>query len=326
MKQGLKRAVLLCLTLVMVFMTSCVARKTKPLSVYRTEVESFNTSSVTEETYFGMGELEPEGFVFSGRVLIVGDSTVSQQYSEWRFERQDLMGWGRYLELYLVPETHESGKQGTSVSNMALSGGSSLSFLNSANYKAMTETLGKGDYLFIQFGHNDQKASITEGTSPTLSRAEVSEFGMDEEGRYSFEWVLYEKYIKIALSRGAVPVLITPPVRLNLETGGPNVGGSEPYRQVMFSLAEEFSLPIVDLSALSKQAYETRLAEEGEESNFFLHAYTDIERTDIDDSHLSRYGAFYLAGLVSDAISETPIALSRFVTESNRDIRPRSAN
>ena len=326
MKQGLTRACLLILALVMVFMTGCTARKNKTLSIYRTVTENFDISSVTEEMYYGKGEMEPDDFVFSGGVLLVGVSTVCQQYCEWRFERQDLMGWGRYLELYLIPETFEAGKQGTTVSNMALSGGSSLSFLKSANYKALENSLGAGDYLFIQFGHNDQKASVTEGTSPTLSRFEVSEFGMDEEGRYSFEWVIYEKYIKLAMDRGAVPVLVTPPVRLNLETGAPNVGGAEPYREVLLSLAEEFSLPLVDLTTLTREAYETRMAEEGTDANFFLHAYSDVERTQIDDSHLSRYGAFYLAGLVSEAVSELPISLSEFVIESNRDIRPRNVN
>lgn len=325
MKLVLRRTLVCFFAVAVLFSTAC-SHRILPLSIRRSEAEKVDAFAVTEEMYFGMGSLEPEGFVFSGRVLIVGDSTASEQYSEWRFERQDLMGWGKYLDWYFREETREEGKQGVTVSNMARSGGSSLSFLDTDNYQTMLDSLEKGDYLFIQFGHNDQKTDITEGTSATLSRKDVSEFGTDENGYFSFEWILYEKYIKIALERGAVPVLISSPARVNFETGGALVSGSLPYRDVMQALAEEFSLPFIDLTGVTEAFYKKRVEEEGEDANLYLHSFSDVERTAVDQTHFSRYGAFRIAGLIAEEVEKQEIALSRFVIESRREIRPRAHN
>lgn len=90
---------------------------------------------------------EPEDFKFSGKVYLVGDSTVCE-YDENYSVPYNRYGWGmKFAEQF----------NGVQVTNLALSGRSSRSFLADQNYQALKSSLGKGDYLFIQFGHNDEK-------------------------------------------------------------------------------------------------------------------------------------------------------------------------
>lgn len=316
----------------MLCLAGCSSRAFFPLNILRAPEEQKENVYVPSESFHGLGVYEPEGFVFSGRVFLVGDSTVCGTYSDMRVESQDLMGWGKYLTYYFTQETEEKGAQGVSVYNFALSGGSSRSYLESEGYTQLKNYLGKGDYLFIQFGHNDQQIGTHNSTSATLSRNDVvvNEKGESEGknalGTYSFEWILYEKYIKFARDRGAVPILVSPNVMLNVEEGRPNTANHEPYRAVMRALAEEFSVPFVDLTDLSYTLYEEEALQGGRDRLLSMHAYTDATRTVVDPAHLSRYGAFRIAGLVAQKIAETDVALSNFVTEPQKLFVPRKAN
>ena len=98
--------------------------------------------------------------------------------------------------------------------NLALSGRSSRSFLAEQNYQTLKSSLGKGDYLFIQFGHNDEKTDESVypglGTYPNLDWSTLDTSGKDSQGRYSYEYLLTAYYINLAKNKGAVPVLVTP--------------------------------------------------------------------------------------------------------------------
>ena len=105
--------------------------------------------------------------------------------------------------------------------NLALSGRSSRSFLSEQNYQTLKNSLGKGDYLFIQFGHNDEKTNEQQypglGTYPSLDWSTLDNTGKDSQGRYSYEYILAAYYINLAKNKGAVPVLETPITRRGAE-------------------------------------------------------------------------------------------------------------
>ncbi len=325
MKRTLTRIALAFFALSLLCLSACSARSFLPLRILPSPEEE-SQEYVPAKEFYGLGKYEPEGFLFSGRVFLIGDSTVCGAYSDYRMDALDLMGWGRYLSYYLKPEEkEEKGAQGVSVYNYALSGGSSLSYLGSAGYDQLLKDLSKGDYLIIQFGHNDQDENAADHTSAELSRADVNKNGVNEAGVYSFEWVLYEKYIKLAQSVGAVPILVSPTALRNVKTGLGNVAGHEPYRKVMQSLAEECSIPFLDLTGETVALYQQMVEEGGVKATECMHAYTDLNHVAIDAAHFSRYGAYRIAGLVASSLAESEIALSNFIEEPRKTITSRDS-
>lgn len=324
MKRAFQTTCVALLLLAMLFSTACSARVFHPLTISPSPIVEEKVTTTPNE-FFGLGVYEPEDFVFSGRVFLVGDSTVCGTYSDGRVQREDIMGWGKYFGNYFRAESDEEGVDGVSVYNFALSGGSSRTYLDSTGYQSVLEHLSKGDYLFIQFGHNDEHESdMRVGTSATLGRDEVGPTGMSEEGIYSFEWILYEKYIQLARNVGAVPVLVSPTARMLLESGQPNVYRHEPYRKVMKKLAEEEGVLFIDLTELSREFYLNVLDTEGIIGTWRLHAFTDESHQVVDTTHLSRYGAYRIAGLVAKEVQISKVALSKLVVEPTEIVSPRA--
>ena len=151
------------------------------------------------------------------RVFVVGDST-SSNYPASVAPRA---GWGEVLRHHL-----KAGADARVV-NLAQSGRSSRSFITEGWFKLLENHLGAGDYLLIQWGHNDEKCDVTgsldwvnrctypnsaAGTpqvAPTLDKLPPGTTAAD----LSFQRSL-EKYVQLARSKGATPVLITPVTRI----------------------------------------------------------------------------------------------------------------
>ena len=236
---------------------------------------------------------EPENFSFSGNVYLVGDSTVCEYNSTYTagFNRY---GWGMKLS---------DEYNNVNVTNLALSGRSSRSFLSETNYTTLCNSIGKGDYLFIQFGHNDEKTDESTypglGTYPDLDMSTLDSNGMNSSGQYSYEWILLNKYIKLAQNVGAVPVLVTPITR-RASSGLPYYSAHTDYQQAMISLGKEYNVAVIDMTALTTKLYTNLYNSGGADATAALHCYSDEANTTIDNTHLSNYGATVIAGMVAD--------------------------
>ena len=91
----------------------------------------------------------------------------------------------------------------------------------------------------------------------------------------------------------------------------------------MRKLAKEEGVLFVDLTGLSFAFYENVLDAEGMEGTWRLHSFTDETRQTVDTTHLSRYGAFRIAGLVAGAVQKSEIALGKLVIEPTKTVQPR---
>ena len=135
-------------------------------------------------------------------VYFVGDSTVCSFSDAYYLPRY---GYGTQFENFVSDKV--------TVSNLALSGRSSYSFLSEDNYDTLVNSIGEGDYLIIGFGHNDEKAETERYTNPNLPYTDSTTL---INGRAaSFAYTLYNYYIKVAEDAGATPILCTPIVRAN---------------------------------------------------------------------------------------------------------------
>ena len=238
------------------------------------------------------GSYEAADFRFSGKVYLVGDSTVCD-YDAQRMQTLNRYGWGQKLGGYLNNVT---------VKNLALSGRSSRSFLAEGNYQTLLGSIGKGDYLLIQFGHNDEKtdesANPGVGTFPGLDFSTLDGSGKNSAGQYSFEWILLNKYVRAAQNAGAQPVLITPITRRG-SNGKPNYSGHTDYQNAILALGKQYNIPVIDATALTTALYNEAYETGGADATAAFHCWKDEAHTTIDSTHLSEKGAQTIAGIIA---------------------------
>lgn len=249
---------------------------------------------------------EPAGFTFSGKVYLVGDSTVCE-YDSSTSTSLDRYGWGMKLADKL---------NGVTVKNLALSGRISRSFLTETNYQTLCSSIGKGDYLLIQFGHNDEKTDEATypglGTYPGLDFSTLDSNGKNSSGQYSYEWILLNKYIKVAQDKGAVAVLRTPITRRS-SNGEPYYQAHTAYQQALIELGKANNVPVIDLTTLTTELYNELYAQGGADATAALHCFTDAAHTTTDNTHLSSLGANYVAQIVADQIKSLDLTLGKNV-------------
>jgi len=223
-------------------------------------------------------------------IFLAGDSTVTDQVSG----QYPCTGWGQVLPLFF----HD----GIAVANHARSGRSTKSFIAEGRLENIWRQIRPGDYLLIQFGHNDQKT--------------------DERGTDPF--TTYQDNLKVYLEGakkvGAAPVLITPVQRRHFNDDGQLIDTHGPYLEAMKQVAEEEQVPLIDLAAKSKRLIE-QLGDE-ESKRLFMRIspgeYEHYPNGLQDDTHFQERGAIRIAELVAEEIREKnihvlPSYLRRFI-------------
>ena len=207
-------------------------------------------------------------------VYLAGDSTVTDQKDEpWAT-------WGMMIPAFF--------DQGTAVANHAESGLALSSFVAQNRLAKILSTMKAGDYVMIQFGHNDQKE-----TGP--------EAGADKG--YSKRLAAFIDEVK---AKGAHPVVVTPVERRRFRDGKP-YGTLQDYAAAAKKVAAEKGVPVIDLNAMSLKFYEA-LGEEGSKKAFVhypANTVPDQPQALKDDTHHNPYGGFELAKCVVQGIKES---------------------
>lgn len=211
-------------------------------------------------------------------LFIAGDSTAARKGGgEW-----PMAGWGEYLHEYVSPEL--------GIDNRAVNGRSTRSFLAEGRLADMERDFRAGDFLLIQFGHNDQK--------------------LEDPARYTEPHTDYrrnlEVFIDSARSRCVFPLLLTSVSRRRFTADGePDPQAVGLYPEVMREVAAETGTPLLDLFASSQQLYRDLGVEASKE--LFLHLAPG-ERPNYpdgitDNTHFSGAGARRIAALVTEALA-----------------------
>ncbi|MEU5157058.1 cellulose binding domain-containing protein [Glycomyces sp. NPDC021274] len=223
-------------------------------------------------------------------VYLASDSTVQTYDPYWAPQA----GWGQAIDRYF--------DENVQIANHAIGGRSSRSFIEQGRLDAILDEIQPGDYLFVQFGHNDATASVPERyTSPD-----------------DYKMYLRDHYIAGAIEKGAVPVLVTPVSRrsFNAETGQFNVSFGD-YVNKVHELHEETGVAVVDLSA-SSRAYLNEIGPE-EAKSVFLHVpagvYPNRPNGTADDTHFQEYGAIQMARLVAEETATLDLPLAEHVVD-----------
>ncbi|WP_420490114.1 rhamnogalacturonan acetylesterase [Neobacillus drentensis] len=209
-------------------------------------------------------------------VYLAGDSTVSN-YSSKAAPRA---GWGQVFPRFFDKKVV--------VKNEAKSGRSSKSFIDEGRLESILKQIEKGDYLFIQFGHNDKI----------------------EDRRYTEPYSTYKSYLKQyidgARAKQAIPVLVTPVERRHFTTGGLELDSHGAYPTAMKELGLEEHVPVIDLTAKSKVLFQKLGPERTKDIFLWLEtgANKNYPKGIQDNTHFQENGAKEIARLVLDSIKE----------------------
>lgn len=228
------------------------------------------------------------GYAQKITLYTIGDSTMANKPNP---EVNPERGWGQMLTLFFTDEIK--------IDNRAVNGRSTRSFRTLNHWQPIYENLKKGDYIFIQFGHNDGKT-----TDPT---------------RYTNPHSSYRhnliQYIKETREKGAIPVLLTSIARRKFNNEGVLLDSHGAYTLETRLVAQEYKVPLIDLQ------YYSELLEEsyGVEKSKLLHLQYpkgthEYYPEGIDDNtHLSVLGATEIAKIVVNELKVMNHPLAKYL-------------
>jgi lysophospholipase L1-like esterase len=235
------------------------------------------------------------GFAVPARPVILflaGDSTMAEKLPNKRPET----GWGEALQQYFTDEVK--------VDNRAKNGRSTRTFISEGLWQAIVDSIKPGDYVFIQFGHNDEsKDKEDRYTPPDDFRANLTRMVAD------------------ARAKGAIPVLMTPVRRRRFDKEGRLYDTHGEYPDLVKRVAADQHVVMIDMheeSALVLTAFGPEPSRQ-----LFLQLepkenpnYPDgIE----DNTHFSPGGAGVMAYVAVEAIKRAPLDLVKYLRPEMRD-------
>lgn len=239
-------------------------------------------------------------------IFMIGDSTMANKdISGGKMER----GWGMMLKNFFTEDVI--------VDNHALNGRSSKSFISEGHWQKVVEKIKPGDYVFIQFGHNDEKDDPKRHTDPGTT--------FDENLR---------KFVKETRMRGGIPVLFNSVVRriftnsttavadddtrsnssAGLVEGDTLVDTHGDYLLSPRNVARELDVPFVDANKITHDLEQGL----GPDKSKKLHMWylpnevPSLPKGRQDNTHYNVYGAYVVAGLLADAVSDAVPELKQY--------------
>ncbi|MDE3234753.1 MAG: rhamnogalacturonan acetylesterase [Bacteroidota bacterium] len=217
-------------------------------------------------------------------IWMIGDSTMANKQAKAFPET----GWGMALGKFFQPNV--------TIDNRAQNGRSTLSFINEKRWEDVYNHLQEGDYVFIEFGHNDEKIDKP-GVGTSL-----------EEYRNNLA-----RFIQEARSKKAFPVLLTPTMRRSYKNGV-FIDSHGKYPDVVRTLADSLHVPLIDMHRKTEQLI-TSMGEEGSKKlfNYVEAGHPNYPQGKKDDTHFSPYGANAIASLAIEGIKELHLPLEKYL-------------
>lgn len=218
-------------------------------------------------------------------IFMIGDSTMANKDAN-KFPET---GWGQVFGQFFNDKID--------IINKAVNGRSTKSFRDEGRWDYVMTNLKPGNYVFIEFGHNDEKLSSPKlGT--TLDRFQTNLI----------------RYIKDTRSKGGLPVLLTP-VERRIFKSNQLVDSHGGYPDVVRKVAKEHKVPLIDMQLKSRRL----ILQTGEKQSMelFLHADSNIlanyPNGISDNTHFSTAGATQMARLVAESIRELNLPLRKYL-------------
>lgn len=220
-------------------------------------------------------------------IFLVGDSTMAEKPLTGNPER----GWGQMLGEFFTDQMH--------IQNHARNGRSTKSFIDEGHWKRVVARLEKGDFVLIQFGHNDAKR--------------------EDPKRYADAHTTFKAnlitYVHDSRAKGATPVLITPVCRRRFDSTGKFYDVHGEYPEVVRELGRSLDVPVLDLHARSAELF--RSLGPGKTRQLFLRAdsgkFSAVPAGKEDNTHFVSRGAWEVARMVVHEMKRVELLLTPFL-------------
>ena len=229
-------------------------------------------------------------------IYLAGDSTVTDQDVEpWA-------SWGQFITNYFDDKVV--------VANYAVSGSALSSFKSSNRLKKINSLLKPGDYLFVEFAHNDEKLKGPENTA----------------------WESYSKYlveyVETARNKGAIPVLVTPTQRRAFNPDGTLKPTHGDFPDAMRAVAKKMNVPLIDVTQMTTLLYEKWGVEASKNAlvHYPAHTFPGQEKALEDNTHFNSFGANEIALCVIKGIRDLDLPLKKHITKETPAYDPTKPN
>lgn len=226
-------------------------------------------------------------------LFLTGDSTVVDQSNEpWA-------SWGQMIPAFFKPGE-------IAVANYAESGETLSSSIAQHRFDKVYSLVKPGDYVFVEFGHNDQKQK--EGNNGPFKNYKTN----------------LEKVIARIKKKGGIPVLVTSVQRRKFDNNGKIVETLGEYPEAVRVTAKEQNVTLIDLNAMSKIMYET--LGEKESIKLFVHYPANMfpgkDKPLADNTHFRPYGAYEIAKLVVKGIRDANLKIAKSISDGTPQFDP----
>ena len=216
-------------------------------------------------------------------VFLIGDSTVCDQ------SKEPYSSWGQSLTRFFKPDV--------AIANHGESGETYRDSIGRRRLDKMLSVMKPGDYLFMQFGHNDQK-QIAAGTGGpfTTYKAEI------------------KQHVDAVRAHGGTPVIVSPMERRNFDEHAKLKPSLADYAEASRQAARELGVAFIDLNAMSIRFYE---ALEAHGPDYSRRAFAGQ-----DNTHHDNYGSYELAKCIVQGIRDNRLPLAGHIVENFKGFDP----
>lgn len=218
----------------------------------------------------------------------IGDSTMANKVKP---DENPERGWGQMLPMFF--------NDNITIDNRAVNGRSTKSFIDEKRWEAIYKILKPGDYVFIQFGHNDAKEK--------------------DAARYTNPHTAYRhnliRFVNETREKGATPIIFSSVARRNFNENGVLIPTHGDYTLEARLVAQEFNVPFIDMeyySEVLEQSY-------GPEKSKQLHLHFKAgeipyyKEDKADDTHFSAKGATEIAKIAIEQLEKTKLDLVKYI-------------
>lgn len=225
-------------------------------------------------------------------VFLCGNSTVVDNDAE------PYTSWGQMIPRFFNDKV--------CIANYAESGLSANTFLSGLRLDKILTQMKEGDYLFVEFGHNDQKQKQP-----------------GSGAYYSFAYSL-KQYIDLARAKGAQPVLVTPTRRRHFDDNGKVLNTHGDFPKVIREIGARENVPVIELQDMTKTLIEAMGVEESKKLyvHYPANTYPGQKKPLADNSHFSTFGAYEVAKCIIAGIIADNLPLKDYIRSDFRGFNP----
>jgi lysophospholipase L1-like esterase len=229
-------------------------------------------------------------------VFLAGDSTMADKPVINNMER----GWGQMFPLLF--------NRSVEFRNHARNGRSTKSFLTEGRWRTVADSVQPGDYVFIQFGHNDEK--------------------LQDSTRYADPQTAFPanlaRFVRETREKSAIPILLTPVNRRYFNDEGKIKDVHGPWATAVRLIAQREHVPLIDLEALSRSLFDSLGVEETKTVFLWVPPglYKNLPEGKQDNTHFTKPGAFLIAQLVARSLRALKLPLASSLKPCTPDSLP----